>query len=40
MTIHGLSKVDKCDFSDAYRYMDWLLTVPALDRYPLGDEAQ
>ena len=20
--------------------MDWLLTVPALDRYPLGDEAQ
>ena len=37
---NGLSKVDKCAFNDAYRHMDWLLTVPALVRDPLGDEAQ
>ena len=27
-------------FNDAYRYMDWLLTGPALHRDPLGVEAR
>ena len=39
MTIQGaLQKLTGVPFNDAYRYMDWLLTVPALDRVPLVDK--